>query len=78
MGKEILRVSTSMCIYYHFIPIYFQNEWETPFSKVIYNLVYPRHGILVSNKKWQNDIDSKMDETQNMLNERRHTGPCII
>ena len=29
-------------------------------------------------KKWQNDIDSKMDETQNMLNERRHTGPCII
>ena len=34
-----------------FIPIYFQNEWETSFSKVIYNLVYPRHGILVSKKK---------------------------
>lgn len=61
-----------------FIPIYFQNEWETSFSKVIYNLVYPWHGILVSNKKWQNDTDSKMDETQNMLNERRHTGPRII
>ena len=41
-------------------------------------VVHPCHGILVSNKKWQNDIDSKMDETQNMLNERRHTGPCII
>lgn len=57
--KKLLRV-TYLSIWMSFLPIYFQNEWETS-----YNNVYPHNGTLFSNKRErQADRRSKTDQVQ--------------
>lgn len=51
---------TYLSIWMSFLPIYFQNEWETS-----YNNVYPHNGTLFSNKRErQADRRSKTDQVQ--------------